>query len=87
MTPGPDDSPLRIKLADERRGRLLYTVKEYFAENFDEDLSEFRAEALIDFFIEQLGPAVYNQGVRDACSQIQEKLLDIEGEVFEPERQ
>jgi uncharacterized protein (DUF2164 family) len=87
MTAGPDDSPLRIRLADERRARLLHAVKEYFDENFDEDLSEFRAEALIDFFVGQLGPAVYNQGVRDACSRIQEKLLDIEGEVFEPDRQ
>jgi uncharacterized protein (DUF2164 family) len=33
-----------------------------------------------------LGPAVYNQGVRDACASLQEKLSDLEGEIYEPER-
>ena len=33
----------------------------------------------------ELGPPVYNQGVRDASSFIQDKLTDIEGEVYERE--
>ena len=48
------------------------------SENFDDPLSDFRAEALLDFMIRELGPAVYNQGVRDACQFIQEKLGDVE---------
>jgi uncharacterized protein (DUF2164 family) len=28
---------------------------------------------------------VYNQGVRDACGYLQEKLGDIEGEIYERE--
>jgi uncharacterized protein (DUF2164 family) len=28
---------------------------------------------------------VYNQGVRDACGYVQDKLADIEGEIHEPE--
>jgi uncharacterized protein (DUF2164 family) len=57
----------------------------YFAEEWDEDLSSFRAEGLLDFFVAELGAVVYNQGVRDACAFVQEKLGDIEGEVYEPE--
>ena len=77
---------MRIRLSDERKGRLLTSLKEYFSENFDEPLSDFRALALLDFFLRELGPPVYNQGVRDASSFIQDKLTDIEGEVYEPER-
>lgn len=76
---------MRIRLSPERRAALLRVTKEYFAAEFDETLSDFRAQALIDFFVRELGPPVYNQGVRDAASFMQEKLGDIEGDVFERE--
>ena len=77
-------SPMRIRLSPERRASLLRAVKTHFSAEFDEPLSDFRAEGLVDFFVRELGPPVYNQGVRDASSFIQEKLADIEGEVYEP---
>ena len=76
---------MRIKLAADRRAGLLRAIKEYFAAEFDEPLSDFRANALLDFFVRELGPPVYNQGVRDASSYMQEKLADIEGDVTEAE--
>ena len=82
----PADSPLRIRLDPDRRAKLLAAIRRYFEENFDEPVSDFRAAALLDFFVAELGPAVYNQGVRDAASFIQDKLTDIEGEVYETER-
>jgi uncharacterized protein (DUF2164 family) len=76
---------MRIRLSDERRAMLLAAITQHFSDNFDEPLSDFRANALLDFFIRELGPPVYNQGVRDAAGFIQEKLSDIEGEVYERE--
>jgi Uncharacterized conserved protein len=35
--------------------------------------------------VRELGPPVYNQGVRDAAGYIQAKLADIDGEVYERE--
>jgi uncharacterized protein (DUF2164 family) len=80
-----DMSPMRIRLSAERRAGLLRTMKDYFLAEFDESLSDFRAESLLNLFIRELGPPVYNQGVRDASSYMQKKLADIEGEVFERE--
>jgi uncharacterized protein (DUF2164 family) len=77
---------MRVRLADERRAALLVLTRKYFDEQFDEPISDFRAEGLIDFFVRELGPPVYNQGVRDACAYMQAKLTDVEGEVYEPER-
>jgi uncharacterized protein (DUF2164 family) len=79
------ESPMRIRLSTERRSALLRSIKEYFLEEFDDRLSDFRAEGLLDFFVRELGPPVYNQGVRDASSFMQSKLTDIEGEVYEVE--
>jgi len=80
-----NQSPMRIRLSPERRASLLRAIKEYFSDAFDDSLSDFRAEGLLDFFVRELGPPVYNQGVRDASSFMQEKLSDIEGEVYERE--
>jgi uncharacterized protein (DUF2164 family) len=81
----PNESPMRIRLSSERRATLLGAIKRYFSEEFDESMSDFRAEGLLDFFVRELGPPVYNQGVRDACGYLQEKLSDIEGDIYERE--
>lgn len=78
-------SPTRIRLSAERRATLLEALKHYFAEEFDDPLSDYRAEGLLDFVVRELGPPVYNQGVRDASSFMQQKLADIEGEIYERE--
>ena len=74
---------MKIRLSPDRRAALLETLTAYCATEFDETLSTFRAEALLDFFVRELGPPVYNQGVRDAAAFVQAKLGDIEGEVYE----
>ena len=76
-------SPLRVRLSDERRVELVAVIKQHFIDEFDEILSDYRAEAILDFFVKTLGPPVYNQGVKDATGYIQEKLADIEGEIHE----
>ena len=78
-------SPMHIRLSPERRSALVDAIQRHFADEFDETLSDFRAEQLLDFFVAELGPPVYNQGVRDAAGYVQAKLTDIEGEVFEVE--
>jgi uncharacterized protein (DUF2164 family) len=85
--PERETGPMRIRLAPERRSMLLETIAHFYREEFDETLSEFRAAAILDFFVRELGPPVYNQGVRDAAGYVQEKLVDIEGEVYEREPQ
>ena len=76
---------MKIRLSAERRAALVESLTAYYATEFDETLSAFRAEALLDFFVRELGPPVYNQGVRDAAAFVQAKLADIEGEVYERE--
>ena len=53
---------MRIRLSAERRSALVGAIQRYFSEEFDETLSEFRAEGLLDFLIAELGPPIYNQG-------------------------
>ena len=64
---------------------MLCSIKQYFVTHFDEEISDFRAENLLDFFVKELGAPVYNQAIQDAYAFIQEKLADLAGEFYEPE--
>jgi uncharacterized protein (DUF2164 family) len=79
------DNPLRIKLSSDRRATLIKLLIEFCAEWFDAKLSEYQAERLLDFFIKQLGPPIYNQAIADARAFMLEKLEDLDVEFYEPE--
>jgi uncharacterized protein (DUF2164 family) len=74
---------MKVALDAEGRRRLVAHLRKLFSKEFDEDLSDFRAEQIIDLMLRTLGPAVYNQAVQDVRSHFQVKLDDLEGEVFE----
>ena len=76
---------MALHLSPERKGRVVGLLREYYLEQFDETLSDFRAEQLIDFFLGALGPQAYNQGVQDARGYMAAKLDDIEGDVYTPD--
>jgi uncharacterized protein (DUF2164 family) len=76
---------MAVSLDDDRRAIMITRLRGFFLEEFDEDLSAFRAEAVLDFFLESLGPSVYNQGVEDARLYMTQKLDDLDAEIHEPE--
>ena len=76
---------MRIRLTDERRERMLRSIKKYFAEALDQELGDLAAERLLEFFVKELGAPVYNQAIQDARKFLLSKLDDLEGEFYEPD--
>lgn len=70
-----------IQLNDDRRGALTGHLQSLFADEFDENLSAYRADEIIDLMLKTLGPLVYNQAVEDVRTHFQTKLDDLSGEV------
>jgi len=73
---------MQISLSEDRRSDFLRELGALFADEFDEPLSDFRAEAVLALFLKTLGPAVYNQAVQDVRAHLQVRLDDLEGEVY-----
>ena len=71
-----------IQLSPERRDRLKAHLQHFFNEAFDEPLSDYRANELLDILLKTLGPDVYNQAVQDVREHLQVRLDDLDGEVF-----
>lgn len=76
---------MTINLDDTRRARLVEGLQGFFRQEFDEELSPFRAEQVLDHLLEAVGPAIYNQAVQDARGFMQRKLDELDGDVHEPE--
>lgn len=72
----------QITLSEERRARLVGQLQSLFASEFDETLSKFRAEQVLDLMLATLGPGIYNQAVQDVRAHLQSKLDDLDGEVY-----
>ncbi len=52
---------------DERTEQyLLGSIRRFFSEDLDEDIGDLKARAVLDFFVGELGPSVYNQAILDA---------------------
>lgn len=67
----------RIKLSQERKDQMIKTIKEYFINEREENLGDLAASLILDFFIEKLGPEIYNQGIQDSYIFMNEKLQDL----------
>lgn len=72
---------MRIKLSDDRKRDALAHLQNLFQREFDEDISDFRANLILELFMKSLGPAIYNQAVQDVRAHLQGKLDDLDGEV------
>lgn len=72
----------KITLSEDRRARLIGQLQTLFDREFDESLSDFRAEQVLDLMLVTLGPGIYNQAVQDVRAHFQSKLDDLDGEVY-----
>ena len=75
---------MTITLAKDVRKRSIASIRRYFAENMEEEVGDLKAALLLDFFLKEIGPTVYNHAVADAQAYFQEKTGDLDGTCHEP---
>jgi uncharacterized protein (DUF2164 family) len=61
------------------------SIKRYVAENFAEDIGDLKAGLMLDFFLKEMAPSIYNQAIADAQTYFQARVADLEGVCYEPE--
>ena len=76
---------MSIRLYKETKDQLIASIKRYFDEEMDDEVGDLKAALLLDFFLQELGPTVYNIAVADAQANMQEKVSDLDGACYETE--
>lgn len=71
-----------IELSQQDRADAVASIKRYFRENMPEPIGDLPAELLLNYFIEEIGPAIYNRAIADAQARLQQRVQDLDGELF-----
>lgn len=78
---------MSIELSKEARADAIASIQQYFDRNMPEPIGELPAGLLLNFIVEEIGPAIYNKAVADAQARIAVRIADLSGELYEDEFQ
>ncbi len=78
---------MAVVLSKESRKELIGSIERYFQENMQERIGNIAASALLGFFLEELGPLVYNKAVADVQERLQARVMEVDLEIHEDEFQ
>jgi uncharacterized protein (DUF2164 family) len=78
---------MTMDLTKQTRADAIASIRRYFDENMQEPIGDLPAGLLLDFFVDEVGPVIYNRAIADAQSRMQQRVLDLTGELFEDELQ
>ncbi|HEV2578664.1 MAG TPA: DUF2164 domain-containing protein [Acidobacteriaceae bacterium] len=78
---------MSIELSKAARADAIASIQQYFERNMPEPIGELPAGLLLNFFVEEIGPAIYNKAIADAQARLTMRVSDLSGELYEDEFQ
>jgi uncharacterized protein (DUF2164 family) len=75
-----------IEFTKEEKDILVQKIKAYFVDELDQEIAQFDAEFLLEFFSREVGPYYYNNGLYDAKTLIENKLETLTDAFYEIEK-
>ena len=76
---------MAIELPREVRDEAIKSIERYFQENMEEKIGNIAASALLGFFLDEIGPLVYNKAVADVQERFGARVAELDLEVHEDE--
>lgn len=74
-----------LELTQEDREQAIASIQRYFEENLEERIGNLQAGALLGFFLEEIGPSVYNRAVADVQERLAARVAEVDIDVHEDE--
>jgi uncharacterized protein (DUF2164 family) len=74
---------MTIELTKEDHAQAITSLQQYFRENMDEPIGNLAADALLEFFLVEIGPSLYNKAVADVQERLQARVMELDMEVHE----
>lgn len=74
---------MSVSLTKEQKSEIVSSIQRFIASELNQDLSEIEAGFLLDYFLQEIAPFAYNQGVEDAQKYLAHRVEDLPGTCFE----
>ncbi len=75
-----------VEFSSEEKKVLVHKIQNYFHNELSEEIGQFDAEFLLDFFNKELGAYHYNKGLQDARTLIEENTQNLSQTFYEMEK-
>ena len=76
---------MTIELSKETRATAVTSIERWFTTHMDMRVGNMQAAELLDFFLKELAPSAYNQGVTDAQAQMLARVNELDIDCHESE--
>ncbi|MBD1379746.1 DUF2164 domain-containing protein [Metabacillus arenae] len=69
---------MEITLSKENKAMMIESIQTFFQTERDEEIGIIAAESILDFMMDELGTLFYNQGVHDAKTMVEQKIMNLD---------
>ncbi len=76
----------KIEFSKEEMESMVNELQTYFIDELNQEIGQFEAEFLLDFFSKGIGAHFYNRGLQDARIIYQTKIETIDEEIYSIEK-
>ena len=76
---------MAIELPKEARAQAISSIERWFQEERQERVGNITASALLGYFLEEIGPSIYNQAVADVQERLALRVAEVDVEIHEDE--
>ncbi|MDZ4263942.1 MAG: DUF2164 domain-containing protein [Pseudomonadota bacterium] len=75
-----------ITFSKEEKELITKKIQLYFEKELNQEIGQFDAEFLLDFFAKDIGAYFYNRGLYDAQAILERRLEDMAETIYELEK-
>ena len=76
---------MSLTLSDDASKQSIASIRKYFADDLDQDIGDLKAGLVLEFFLKEIGPSVYNSAIADAQTYMRDRVADLDGACSAPE--
>ena len=69
---------LGVQLTQEERKRMLGEIVSFYITEREEEIDVIAANEILDFFVEMLGPRIYNKAIEDTRELVKKEMEEID---------
>lgn len=74
---------MEINFEKGEKEAVIDSIRKYFLEEMDLEIGEMKAGFVLKYFLEEIAPFAYNQGINDAERFFAERIADLPVSCFE----
>ena len=71
-----------VTLTDEQKKLLMEQIHDFFDMEFEDDIGLLKQSRILDLFVEQLAPVVYNKALDDAMRWYRRQQDNLESDYY-----